>query len=122
MTDVIVSLPASRGGIVHLGEKAGAHRYDDAPYWETRINLKEIERGDKCFVLAEGAIRGYFLIEEFTRSEYLLEDPDIDDYHTIDFQFDSWQPIKPIRRGAFRGVRYKRKTQNFNYTEIDSDD
>jgi hypothetical protein len=118
MTDIIVSLPASRGGIVHLGEKAEAHTYNEAPYWETRVNLREIERGDKCFVLAEGSIRGYFLIEEFIRSEFLLEDRDADDYHIIDFQFDSWHPIQAISRGAFRGVRYKRGAQNFRVVEL----
>lgn len=120
MTDIIVTLPVSEGGLVHLGEKAIAYEYNEIPYWDTKINLREIGYGDKCFILTESAIRGYFIINDFEFNEYVVrgmgQDPE--ENHGINFVADSWRDIHLIEKRGFQGVRYKRKKNDFKYTVL----
>lgn len=116
LTDLVVTLPKSRGGKVHLGEKGEAWKYNEAPSWETRIKPTKFKIGERVFILTEGYVQGFFLAEYSGWEGQLHEDEarETDAYWEIDFVNNSWRPIIPIRMESFRGIRYRK----FNFINI----
>jgi len=60
--DVKVTLPKSRGGLEHLYDKADA--IGMIPTWEFGRFPKDLQIGDRLYVVCEGFLRGYFIVEE----------------------------------------------------------
>ena len=93
MTDVLVTLPISRGGLSHLNEKVLAtQNLDTIAYWEFKRIPKSVNIGDRLYVLCEGFVRGYFHIESIDTSLVVITD---------------WNELKPIKEMlGFRGYKY----------------
>lgn len=111
ITDIVVTLPISEGGLVHLGEKQVAYQYNEMPYWE--MGRRPALTGERCltpdskvFILTEGFIRGYFEI-----NDYSWDDEDYPQYFIIEFNNNSWQSIVLIPKTGFQSFRYR----NFEY-------
>jgi len=105
--DVIVTLPKKRGGLIHLGEKQAAFEINEIPYWEMKRLPVKLDKGDKLFILTEGFIRGYFIVE------YIDDDKEHDG--NLKIYLSSWTDIKHIKMRGFQGFRYR----DFNYQEVD---
>lgn len=126
--DLVVTLPQDRGGIIHLGEKATAYRYDDTPYWETKIKPVKLKNGERVFILTEKYIRGFFILkdqdwsmEKDWRDHFNISDPptkkqisDNDLYYELHFIPESWKPIIKIYKKGFQGIRYR----NFSFVNV----
>jgi len=94
MMDVMVTLPKSRGGLEHLYDKAFAFGME--PYWEFRRRPKNLEIGDRLFVICDGALRGSFDVYEILHEEGMW-------YAYL----SDWKPIEPpIPMKGFQGFRY----------------
>lgn len=99
--DVIVTLPKSRGGLEHLFDKVGM-----PSYWEFKRRPKDLKKGDRIYVVCEGAIEGSFMVEFFdTAHELWLA------YLSDWVPFDPPIPHEPVRgfqyvrdRGKLRGA------------------
>lgn len=113
-----MTLPKSRGGLIHLGEKSQAYHYSEAPYWETKVYRKDLKIGDRVFICTEGYVRGFFILEDLywdmiskpTRKQ--IKDHDL--YFIYNFIADSWTPIFHIPMIGFQGVHYRK----FKFIEL----
>ena len=93
MTDVLVTLPISRGGLKHLDEKILATlNYSMEVFWEFKRVPIQLDVGDKLFVVCEGHIRGSFYVSS------------IEEYRVI---LNRWKKLEPIQKmKGFQGYRY----------------
>ena len=93
MTDVLVTLPISRGGLKHLEEKILATLdYSMIVFWEFNRIPKKLNAGDKLFVVCEGYVRGSFYVSGLEEHRVIL---------------NSWKKLEPIQKmKGFQGYRY----------------
>ncbi len=103
MTDVLVTLPISRGGLEHLEEKILAtldftgelllsNGYSMIVFWEFNRIPKKLNAGDRLFVVCEGYVRGSFYVSGLEEHRVIL---------------NSWKKLEPIQKmKGFQGYRY----------------
>ena len=96
MSDIIVTLPKSRGGITHLNEKLEAVYYaemgqDIIAYWEFSRMPKKLDMKSKIYVVCEGYLRGYFTISDIEETRVILV---------------SWNYVEQVEMVGFQGYRY----------------
>jgi len=128
MTDTVATLPKDRGGVIHLGEKGEAYKFQNAPYWEMKRKPTRLKNGDKFFICTEGWLRGFFyvddqywegMIDEEEAQELIKDKMEI--YYLVDFIPESWTPIIPIPMRGFQGFRYRISEKGgirFNYIDV----
>ncbi len=92
MSDILVTLPISRGGLKHLGEKILASlNYSKLVFWEFKRIPKKLAVGDRLFIVCEGFIRGSFYVSSMEKNRVIL---------------NSWKALEPpqVMKG-FQGYR-----------------
>ena len=103
MKDVIVTLPIKEGGCDHLRDKILVFN-DGEAWWEfSRLPL-HIDVGSKLYIVCEGAIRGFFIVERFEpepiQGKYLQTDL----YQVFLSDWTALDPPKTMK--GFQGFRY----------------
>ena len=100
MSDIIITLPKSRGGYFHLLEKIQATQSSIiGSWWEFSRLPKKLDLTSKIYVVCEGYLRGYFTISR------------IDQYQNVVFLL-SWQEIEPKEMKGFQGYRYYQEEES----------
>ncbi len=104
MKNVIVTLPIKEGGCDHLRDKILA--LDDGEAWWNFSRLPlHIDVDSKLYIVCDGAIRGYFVVEGFEPEPIQGKYHPTNDYFQVFLR--NWtilDPPKPMK--GFQGFRY----------------
>lgn len=106
--DIVITWPKKRSLNSYLVELENAER--DGCVINFRVPTLPKGKAERCYVVHDGAIRGYNLIVSIERQEnYMVLDPLTGEYWPSGnyiVRWPKWHDIEPIPMKGFQGYRY----------------